>query len=504
MTARQLASVAVVALAFAYSYVVQPAWDNERAHYMLVRSLAQATPRIDDSMRYPDLRSIDVVRIHGHYYSTKAPGLAAVSVPPYLVLRAAGVETTRQPKRVVWALHLWGVVVPAVLLLLLVRRRADRVEPGFGTAAAVLLGAATLVLPFATVYFSHLLGAALAFGAAAILLHERETRPSARLVFAGGVTAGLALAVEYPPAVVVLALGLLVLCGPDRVRRAAAYAGGVAVGAASTFAFNAWAFGSPLHLPQSGWHNAAAEPLPGLLGVTTRPTLDNALRIVLYPGGIGPILLPALAGAVLLWRRGRRVEAALPVVVTMLLLLVNASSVDPFGGASPGPRFMIAALPFLAVPLACALRAYPGATLGLAVGGALFLVAATLTTALEAWDGLVFERAIHGPYVESVGSFIGLGPVATVGGFLLALAVATAAAAAATRWRLTIRRDAAAAAVALAAWLCLTSQIRGLLEKGVAGETAALAAAGLAVAVVAGIYVARPRARTLRWTHQEP
>lgn len=488
--ARRLAIVAFAALLFAFSYLIQPAWDNERAHYMLVRALAAGTPKVDDSVRFPELRNIDVVRFRGHIYSTKAPGLAAVSLPPYLAFRTAGIETTGSPRRLAWALHLWGVVVPAAILLVLVRRRADRVEPGFGTIAAVSLGTASLILPFSTVFFSHVLSATLGFAAFAILAHERETQRSSWLVFAGGLAAGLAFTVEYPLGAVVLALGLLVLWGGDRVRRASVYALGVGLGGLPTFAFNTWAFGTPLHLPQQGWHHLGSEPLPGLLGVT-RPTLDNALRIVFYPGGIGPILLPALIGAVLLWRRDRRLEATLPVVVAGLLLLFNSASVDPFGGASPGPRFMIPALPFLAVPLAVAYRTIPGATLGLVLGGAAFMVAATLTTALEAFDGLVLHRVITGRYVEPVASFVGLRGSAFDTPFLLALGVAGVAAIAATPWRVVLRRDAIAAVLALLAWLVLASKIKGLLEHGITGEAAALVAVVLAAGALAAVYRVR-------------
>ena len=53
----------------------------------------------------------------------------------------------------------------------------DRLEPGLGIAAAVTLGGATLVLPFATLFFSHVLAATLGFAAFAVLLLEREGAP---------------------------------------------------------------------------------------------------------------------------------------------------------------------------------------------------------------------------------------------------------------------------------------------------------------------------------------
>ena len=501
---RALAIASIAALVFAYAYLIQPAWANELAHYDLTRALATGSPTIDESFLHPALRrTIDVTRFRGHTYASKEPGLAAVSVPPYLVVKTAGAKTTGNPKRLVWALHLWGAVLPAAFLLVLVRRGAEGVTPGFGTIAAVSLGCATLVLPFSTVFFSHVLAATLGFGAFALLIRERETGPSYWLLMTGGLAAGLGFTVEDPVAVVAVALGVFALDGRDRVRRAAVYALGVGAGALPALAFNTWAFGDPLHLPQQGWHDTGDNPYPGLLGIN-RPTLDAALRILFYPGGIGPILLPALVGSALLWRRGARLQATVPLLVAGGLLFLNSASINPFGGASPGPRFMIPALPFLAVPLAVAFRAIPGATLGLVTGGATFLVSATLTTPLEAWDGNVFHRVVTGVYSESVASFLGLHSGAWDIPFLLALAVAAAAAIVATPWRVARNRDAIAAALALSGWLALTTNMRGLLQRGPVGEAVVLFVAAGTALLIAVAYRARPSLRPIAWRRPRP
>jgi hypothetical protein len=495
-SSRRLGLVAICALIFAASYLIQPAWANERSHYALVRALAEGKANVEEFVRLPNMRTDDVTEFHGHLYANKGPGLAAASLPPYLALKGAGLVRTHNVKRVVWALHLWSVVIPGALLLLLVRRRAEDAEPGYGTIAAISLGIGSLMLPFSTVFFAHVLSAMLGFAAFVLLTRKAAPESSRWLPLAAGLAAGLAFTVEYPLGVVALVLAFVAFTGRDRIGRVTSYCLGVAAGAAPSLVFNAWAFGSPFHTPQEGWHHPGGEPLPGVFGIT-RPSLDTALRILFYPGGVGPIVLPALVGAVLLWRRGWRLEAAVPVVIFGLFLAFNSASVSPFGGDSPGPRYMIATLPFLAAPLAVALRAIPGATLGLVAGGAIFMVAATLTIPLEAWDGQVSHRLVSGEWVDSAATLVGIHGSAADLPFLLALAVAAAAAIAATPWRIGLRRDLAGGIVALGTWLLISNAIHSLREHGAVGEATVIAIAAIGAALIVGAYRVRalPRMR---------
>src|SRR5205085_10684486 len=100
-----------------------------------------------------------------------------------------------------WALGLLGKALSAVVLLLLVRRVADRFEPGYGTAAAITLGLGTLILPFSSLFFSHVLSATLAFAAFAVLLAERDRAPRGWLLAVGGRFARLGFTSECPAAV---------------------------------------------------------------------------------------------------------------------------------------------------------------------------------------------------------------------------------------------------------------------------------------------------------------
>ena len=64
---------------------------------------------------------------------------------------------------------------------------------------------------------------------------------------------------------------------------------------------------------------------------------------------------------------------------------VDTSGYDvPFGGGTPGPRFLIPVLPFLALGVAAAYRAWPWSTLALAVPSAVLMLGVTATDVIAA------------------------------------------------------------------------------------------------------------------------
>ena len=105
------------------------------------------------------------------------------------------------------------------------------------------------MLPFSTLLFAHVPAAALGFLSFA-LLFGRDRSPLR--VAAAGAAAGLAVATDLPLAIPAVVLGLYAAAGTPRLRRLAAFAAGGLVGLLPLWAFNAWAFGNPLHLAYSG------------------------------------------------------------------------------------------------------------------------------------------------------------------------------------------------------------------------------------------------------------
>ena len=490
---RRLGTTGLVVLVAASALLLQPFGWNQGSHLALVKSLANGTPRID---RYRDYTG-DESYYRGHFYSNKAPGLAFASLPVYLVLRAAHLPHG------IHVLSLWGALLPALLLLLLVRATADGVEPRLGAGAAATLGAATLVLPFTGMYFAHMLSALLGFSAFVLLWRERDGRPQLWRVAAAGFLAGLAVTTEYPLALVGGVLALYGLSRAPRLRRGLAYGAGALVGLIPLAAYNWWAFGSPTHLSYSdvvaqrstSAERAAAVQHPELFGLSL-PSPRVGLELLLSWRGLlvfAPVLVAAAAGIWLLYRAGRRAEALTVGGVCVALLVFNSSFWGPFGGWGPGPRYLISTLPFLAVPLAFAWRRFPVTTGVLAAASTAMFLLATIEMPIlflhgdTARIGTLLHGLAHGHLTKTVfghGWLAVLLFVLVLGAGLLLVGLETGAAE-------VRRRDLESALVALVGWLVVLLSAPTLLERGLhhraLGELAAVLVAGLVIWTVARV-----------------
>jgi hypothetical protein len=118
---------------------------GQATHLALVKSLRQGTEILDETrFQVGDQPATDVSVYDGHIYANKPPGLAFLTFPVYVALDSLGVELINT--RMYWALGLVANVLPAALLLLLVRWVGEQLAQGFGTITAVTLGLGTLML----------------------------------------------------------------------------------------------------------------------------------------------------------------------------------------------------------------------------------------------------------------------------------------------------------------------------------------------------------------------
>ena len=322
---------AILTLGVAWGLVMHQVGWAQLAHFDQVQAFSKGQPQIDQW----HWNTNDKAWVDGHFYSVKSPGMAALTTPLYDAIEGLGgnklaraaahnVDQTAHPKwlydgvipienfgynvergqvvqasverltPIVWALTLLGAVIPAVLLLLAVRWAADRFVPGYGTAAAITLGLATVVMTFAAEFFSHVISAGFAFAAFCLLMRERDREPSLGLVAGAGLLAGLAVTFEFQTGLVgVVLFGYALSRRTDWLRRAAVYGAGAVAGALPMLAFNYWAFGNPLKLaygyavdfPGATGHDVLGLNSSGFFGITA-PRFDSALSLLLAGRGL--------------------------------------------------------------------------------------------------------------------------------------------------------------------------------------------------------------------------
>jgi hypothetical protein len=320
----------------------------------------------------------DRARHGGHWYSDKAPGISFLAVPLARVgidaMRITGRLPSNLENRGLW--NRWPLLFGAriatgglifLFSVLLLWRVADLLRPGTGAAVAVTFGLSTLAFPLAATVFGHLAAGILAFSAW-LISWRRPARPAFWAV--AGFLAGLAVFFEYQAALAaIIVLAYLVI----RTRRALAIvlflAGALPAGVALG-AYNWVAFGSPFHF--SYGYVVIPSQKEGLFGISA-PTWAGLDLLLFGVHGVvreQPILLVAAVGLLLLWRRGLRAEAAACGATAIAFALLTSGYFDPYGGVSPGPRFFIPALPFLAIGLAETYVRWPLVTTVVAIASA--------------------------------------------------------------------------------------------------------------------------------------
>jgi hypothetical protein len=361
----------------------------------------------------------------GHWYADKPPGLSVFAIVPNEALSAAN-RIRSGPAIPVWRREreLWLVRVStggAALLLaaFLVGRAAEGLVPGFGAPAAVTYALGTIAGPLGATTTAHT--AAGALGLAALVLASRR----GRAIAAAGGLAATAVLFEYQAALIAVVVAGFVLARRG-ARGLAAYAAGALAPLAALGLYNRAAFGSPFHFSYAYVANRfAAEQHAGLFGIGLPGARGLWLTLVGDRGLllVSPVTVPGVVGLVLLHRAGRRAEAVACLAIVAAYVLLDAGYFDPYGGTSPGPRFLVPALPFLALGFAASFRRWPAATAALAV-----VSIGLVTWDAFTWTGMSFFH-LDGP-PQTIWSHLGapyrLGLAAVAAAAAAAAAVAAA------------------------------------------------------------------------------
>lgn len=332
----------------------------------------------------------------GHFYHAKAPGGAFLGVVPYGVYRLFAPRPPFEPwdrwsRFVGRALYvvtcftaaLWSAAA-GVILFRLTRDLFESPSAAFG--AVVLYAFATNVFVYSANFEAYALAASfLALGFYLVSRARRAPGGPSRLNLAtAGLCLGFAVITEFQDLPIVLGLVVYLLAGMPRRRRAAWLIPGGLPPVVLVMLYNTACFGSPLSIGYAHqWGPWEALHRGALLGFG--PPRLGALAQLLVGPRIGwfvftPAVLLAIPGAVVWWRAHRhRAEWVLSAAVCVLFPVYLSGFGNVLSGLTFGPRFLVAALPFVCVLTAPAVARWPRFSAGVgAVSGLVVLAAAAV------------------------------------------------------------------------------------------------------------------------------
>jgi hypothetical protein len=376
--------VLVAAVGLSPVYPVNDGQDVSRI--CLARALVHLRLSADDCLAAP--LAVDRSSYGGHFYSDKAPGLSFFQAPIAAAVRLQPPPRWGNVSYRLWAVRVLSVGIAFVLAAFLVGRISEGLAPGYGGISLVAFALGTLVLPFAAANFDHVPAGALGLGAFALAWGRRPAL--------AGLVAGVGLFTEYEAASVLVLVGIYVAL--RGLRPLGRYAAGVVPGALALGAYDWGAFGAPWRLSYRYLANEyTARQSAGFFGIHI-PRLHSLWLVFAGSRGllvVSPVVLAGGYGLVLLGRRSLP-EALLCAAVIVAFLVVDSGYFAPYGGLSPGPRFLVPALPFLALGFGPAFAARFRLVLALTV----LSVAATTAVMLTWVSGVSYRQTVWGEFAR--------------------------------------------------------------------------------------------------------
>ena len=379
--ARLLEVLLVLPLLVSFSYVF-PRWadpnQNSRLD-MVVAVVDDGTFAIDKYVS----NTVDYAKYNGHYYSDKPPGTAFIGIPIYAglkvlfqtpvldrvvqkladtpafqaTLRAEGSGIYKEKVRFAIAqvvLTFFIAVIPSLILAVLLFRLcvSFKLPPlvAFFTAAAYSL--LSPAFPYANALYGHQLSSALLVGSFFLIYRAREI--SVRRLLLVGALLAYAVITEYPTVLIagVISIYALVrLIQKGQGLKISWLALTALLGLSVILIYNTVVFGGPLSLGYEYSENWTTQHQTGFMSLTL-PHLQAVWGITfgVFRGlfVLSPLVLWAFPGFVFWFQQKEyRPEFLVSLASVVLMFLFNSSSSMWWGGYSVGPRYLLAAMPFL-------------------------------------------------------------------------------------------------------------------------------------------------------------
>ncbi len=390
-------------------------------------------------------KTADMSPNNGHLYSNKAPGSSMLAVPAYAFLKFTKKLTGMEPSlaEITWVCRVSTGVLPTLLFIVLLWRFLRRFAPGIETRRLVLGGYAlgTMAMTYSVLFISHQL-AAICIGTSYILsVWVIEEDWSVKWMWAVGLAAGAAPLVDYQAAFAGIPVGIFILVKLLYQKRdqwiGVVYAllGAIPPIALLLF-YHSEAFGGAFrtgydasvsfaHFHQQGFLGMDKFRTEALVGSMISP--ENGLLL------LSPMMLLALPGWLLLWKRKQWWHFGITLSVAVIYVGFISSLIFWRGGWQLGPRYIVAMLPFMLVPISVtatwAERRWPARAI---VVGLIFvgIVMYSVSTAFfphfpEKFDNPFYELIVRlmldGHTAYNVGWLIGLRGFASLVPYFLVL-----------------------------------------------------------------------------------
>jgi hypothetical protein len=226
---------------------------------------------------------------------------------------------------------------------------------------ALCYGLGTPALTHATLFCGHQVAATTSFAGWLIAWSTADTpHPRPLLLLISGILVGFSVLTEYPMLVTAIAILAALLGSHADSRNIVMFTTGAIACAISLAIYNWSTFGAPF---ATGYRYSVVTEYRELYGSgmgtsLSTPSFDRLSAILFSGRGLlwyAPVTLFFPFGAIRLLQRRAVSTMAVPLVSCFSFLVINAAHPTWEGGASTGPRYIIACLPFAMMIIAGAL-----------------------------------------------------------------------------------------------------------------------------------------------------
>lgn len=333
----------------------------ERGRYALTRAIVEDKKLSID--KYKDFSAPDLSLKNGHYYSRFPAGMSFMMTPFHKI---ALKFSTQIPY--IFEFGIISIIAALTISLFYIIGRLGDFSAGPSFIVSISFGVSTLIYSFAGGFWSHIFSILfITLCLISFLIFYNKKKLISILFF--GLFYALSISIDYPNAIIIFPLFLLIIVSLFKSSKKKMFSGifllliPLLVFGSAISLYNKSTFGSPFKIGQSSGSSVGSRfkasiiPIkvwnaegvfddrrlfPGLISQTLSP--ERGILI------FSPVLLLAIFGFFNLYKRDKHLSIALLSIVSLNIIFYSIWQ-DYWGGWSYGPRYLIASIPILILPL---------------------------------------------------------------------------------------------------------------------------------------------------------